>query len=50
MSRSLPHETISLVAILSAEGASAVRGNPRFAGGLALAAQRNYRQERNVTL
>lgn len=31
-------------AILSAQGASAVHGNPRIAGGLALAAQRNYLQ------
>jgi short-subunit dehydrogenase len=31
-------------AILSAQGASALRGNPRIAGGLALAAQRNYLQ------
>ena len=31
-------------AILSAQGASALHGNPRIAGGLALAAQRNYLQ------
>ena len=31
-------------AVLSAQGASAVRGNPRIAGGLALAAQRNLLQ------
>jgi len=31
-------------AILSAQGASALRGNPHIAGGLALAAQRNYLQ------
>jgi short-subunit dehydrogenase len=31
-------------AILSAQGASALRGNPDIAGGLALAAQRNYLQ------
>ncbi|MFC9439667.1 SDR family NAD(P)-dependent oxidoreductase [Nocardia sp. NPDC057030] len=31
-------------AILSAQGASAVHGNPRVAGGLVLAAQRNYLQ------
>ena len=31
-------------AILSAQGASALQGNPRIAGGLALAAQRNYLQ------
>lgn len=31
-------------AILSAQGASALRGNPNIAGGLALAAQRNYLQ------
>ncbi|MFE9580937.1 SDR family NAD(P)-dependent oxidoreductase [Nocardia sp. NPDC006044] len=31
-------------AILSAQGASAVHGNPRVAGGLTLAAQRNYLQ------
>ncbi|MFI6044092.1 SDR family NAD(P)-dependent oxidoreductase [Nocardia sp. NPDC051321] len=31
-------------AILSAQGASALQGNPRVAGGLALAAQRNYLQ------
>jgi short-subunit dehydrogenase len=31
-------------AILSAQGASAVVGNPSIAGGLALAAQRNYLQ------
>ncbi|PXX61116.1 short subunit dehydrogenase [Nocardia tenerifensis] len=31
-------------AILSAQGASALHGNPRVAGGLALAAQRNYLQ------
>jgi short-subunit dehydrogenase len=29
-------------AILSAQGASALKGNPHIAGGLALAAQRNY--------
>ena len=31
-------------AILSAQGASALHGNPHIAGGLALAAQRNYLQ------
>ncbi|WP_433656028.1 SDR family NAD(P)-dependent oxidoreductase [Nocardia sp. CA-128927] len=31
-------------AILSAQGASALRGNPHVAGGLTLAAQRNYLQ------
>jgi short-subunit dehydrogenase len=31
-------------AVLSAQGASAVQGNPRIAGGLALAAQRNLLQ------
>ena len=31
-------------AILSAQGASAVHGNPHIAGGVALAAQRNYLQ------
>jgi short-subunit dehydrogenase len=31
-------------AILSAQGASAVRGRPRIAGGFAIAAQRNYLQ------
>lgn len=31
-------------AILSAQGASALQGNPRVAGGLTLAAQRNYLQ------
>jgi short-subunit dehydrogenase len=31
-------------AILSAQGASALRGNPNIAGGLTLAAQRNYLQ------
>lgn len=31
-------------AILSAQGASALQGNPHIAGGLALAAQRNYLQ------
>jgi short-subunit dehydrogenase len=31
-------------AILSAQGASALHGNPNIAGGLALAAQRNYLQ------
>jgi short-subunit dehydrogenase len=31
-------------AILSAQGASALRGNPYIAGGFALAAQRNYLQ------
>jgi short-subunit dehydrogenase len=31
-------------AILSAQGASALRGNPDIAGGLVLAAQRNYLQ------
>jgi NAD(P)-dependent dehydrogenase (short-subunit alcohol dehydrogenase family) len=31
-------------AILSAQGASAVQGRPNIAGGLALAAQRNYLQ------
>jgi hypothetical protein len=33
-------------AILSAQGASAVRGMPHIAGGFALAAQRNYLQLR----
>ena len=31
-------------AILSAQGASALHGNPKIAGGLTLAAQRNYLQ------
>jgi short-subunit dehydrogenase len=31
-------------AILSAQGASALQGNPHISGGLALAAQRNYLQ------
>lgn len=31
-------------AVLSAQGASALQGNPHIAGGLALAAQRNYLQ------
>jgi short-subunit dehydrogenase len=31
-------------AILSAQGASALHGNPNIAGGLVLAAQRNYLQ------
>jgi short-subunit dehydrogenase len=37
-------------AILSAQGASALHGNPSIAGGLALAAQRNYLQSLHAAL